>query len=92
MLAALARLGATVPTPEPHGELSTLETVLPAARVQELQRLLPALTSGEGVLESDFAGYQPVTGEPPKRRRLTANPLNRKEYLMALARRVAASR
>jgi ribosomal protection tetracycline resistance protein len=92
MLAALARLGATVPTPEPRSELSTLESVLPAARVRELQRLLPALTSGEGVLESDFAGYEPVTGEPPKRRRLTANPLNRKEYLLALARRVEASR
>ena len=53
---------------------------------------MPALTSGEGVLESDFAGYEPVKGEPPERRRLTANPLNPKEYLLALARRVEASR
>jgi ribosomal protection tetracycline resistance protein len=92
VLAALARVGATMPTPDMHGELSTLETILPAARVQELRRLLPALTSGEGVLESDFAGYEPIKGEPPKRRRLTANPLNPKEYLLALARRVEASR
>jgi ribosomal protection tetracycline resistance protein len=36
------------------------------------------------VLESTFAGYQPVRGEPPVRRRTTANPLNRPEYLAAL--------
>ena len=46
---------------------ATIEAELPAARVQELQRQLPALTGGEGVLESDFAGYRPVAGEPPVR-------------------------
>jgi len=28
------------------------------------------------VLESSFAGYQPVSGEQPTRTRATANPLN----------------
>jgi ribosomal protection tetracycline resistance protein len=55
--------------PAPRGELSALETTLPASRVQELRRQLPGLTGGEGVLESEFAGYQPVTGDPPVRRR-----------------------
>ena len=68
------------------GDLSTIETVMPAARARDLQRELPALTGGEGVLDSDFAGYQPVTGTPPARRRTTANPLNRDEYLMQFAR------
>ena len=34
------------------GRLATIETVLPAARAQDLQRQLPGLTGGEGVLES----------------------------------------
>jgi ribosomal protection tetracycline resistance protein len=87
VLAFLARLGAAAQTPSLQGELSTIETALPAARVQNLQRQLPALTGGEGVLESDFDGYQPVGGAAPTRRRTTANPLNREEYMMHLARR-----
>jgi ribosomal protection tetracycline resistance protein len=51
-----------------------------------------ALTAGEGVLETDFAGYRQVAGELPTRKRTTPNPLNRPEYLMHLARRVAAVR
>jgi ribosomal protection tetracycline resistance protein len=70
-----------------HAKLSTIETTLPAARAQALQRELPILTSGEGVLDPSFAGYQPVSGDQPTRRRTTANPLNREEYLMRLARR-----
>ncbi len=89
VLAALARLGAVARPPSLERGLSTIETVLPAARVPELQRQLPALTGGEGVLESDFAGYEPVGGQPPTRRRTSANPLNLEEYLMRLARRVA---
>ena len=61
VLAVLARLGGVAQAPSLEGELATIETVLPAARVQDLQRQLPALTGGEGVLETDFGGYQPVT-------------------------------
>ena len=67
LLAALARLGATVDTPSLRGKLATVETVLSARRAQELQRQLPGLTSGEGVLDSSFAGYEPVNGGPPRR-------------------------
>ena len=84
----LARLGAAVETPALQGRLSTIETILPAARSHELQRRLPGLTGGEGVFESSFAGYRPANGDPPLRRRTTANPLNLGEYLMHLARRV----
>ena len=45
---------------------------------------------GEGVLESSFAGYEPVLGDQPARRRTTPNPLNLEEYQMHLARRVQA--
>jgi ribosomal protection tetracycline resistance protein len=86
VLAALGRLGAAAGTPWLRGDLSVLETVLPAARVQDLRRQLPGLTGGEGVLESDFAGYEPVTGEPPTRGRTTPNPLNFDEYVYAVGR------
>jgi ribosomal protection tetracycline resistance protein len=89
VMAALARLGAAVETPSLQTKLSTIEMVLPATRAQDLQRQLPGLTGGEGVLDSAFAGYQPVSGDQPTRRRTTANPLNLDEYMMHLARRVA---
>jgi ribosomal protection tetracycline resistance protein len=70
VLPALARLGAAPEPPSLQGKLSTIKAVLPAARADDLQRQLPALTIGEGVLESSFAGYQPVSGEQPTRRRM----------------------
>ena len=91
VLAALGRLGAVAQTSSVQGELATIETALPAARVQEFQRQLPGLTAGEGVLESDFGGYQAVGDMPPTRRRTTVNPLNREEYLMHLARRATST-
>jgi ribosomal protection tetracycline resistance protein len=72
VLPALARLGAAVETPAPQGNLSQITAVLPAARADDLQRRLPALTGGEGVLDTSPAGHQPVSGEPPTRRRSSA--------------------
>jgi len=86
MLAALGRLGAGAATPSARGELSVLEATLPATHVQELRRQLPGLTGGEGVLDSEFAGYQPVTGESPIRQRLTPDPRNLEEYLAQVGR------
>ena len=86
MLAALGRLGAGAATPSALGELSVLEATLPASLVQELRRRLPGLTGGEGVLDSEFAGYQPVTGDPPRRKRLTPDPRNLDEYLAQVRR------
>jgi ribosomal protection tetracycline resistance protein len=65
--AAAARVGGTPEMPSVRGALAAVEAVLPAARIAELQRQLPGLTSGEGVLDSEFAGYRPVSGEPPTR-------------------------
>jgi ribosomal protection tetracycline resistance protein len=61
VLPALARLGAAVATPIPSGELSTIEAVMPVTQTDELQRQLPELTSGEGVLDSTFVGYRAVS-------------------------------
>jgi ribosomal protection tetracycline resistance protein len=90
VLPALARLGAPGGAPSLKGELAVVETAMPSARVHDLQRQLPALTRGEGVLESSFGGYEPVAGDQPTRRRTTPNPLNLDEYLMHLARRVSS--
>jgi ribosomal protection tetracycline resistance protein len=86
VLAALGRLGAGGATPVPRGELAVLEATLPASRVQELRRRLPGLTGGEGILDSEFAGYEPVLGEPPVRTRTTPDPRNLDEYLARVGR------
>lgn len=85
----LARLHAVPQTPEMRGPSCTLEGEVPAARVHELQQQLPALTRGEGVLlECAFDRYEPVRGTIPTRSRSHHNPLDRKEYLLHVARRV----
>jgi ribosomal protection tetracycline resistance protein len=68
--------------------VAVLEGEIPAARVHELQQGLPGLTRGEGVLESAFDHYQQVRGAVPARPRTDHNPLNRKEYLLHVVRRV----
>jgi ribosomal protection tetracycline resistance protein len=56
------------------GELTRLEVRLVAARLHELQRQLPDLTGGEGILEPTFDGYQPVRECPPVRRGSSREP------------------
>ena len=65
-----------------------VEGQIPAARVDEVRQQLPGLTRGEGLLESAFGHYAPVLGPPPTRPRSDHNPLNRKEYLIHVVRRV----
>jgi ribosomal protection tetracycline resistance protein len=65
VLAAVARLGGTAETPVRRADadpLTVLQTLLPAARAQDIQRQLPGLTSGEGVAETSFWGYRPLAG------------------------------
>ncbi|WP_158893684.1 elongation factor G [Amycolatopsis anabasis] len=86
--AALVRLQAVPRTSAPRDSAYLLEGEIPAARVHELDRQLPSLTRGEGVLESAFDHYRPVRGPIPSRPRTDHNPLNRKEYLLHVLRRV----
>ncbi len=88
LLPALARLNAIPQTPQMQASSYHLEGDIPAARVHELQQQLPSLTRGEGVLESAFDHYQPAAGDIPSRARSDHNPLNRKEYLLHVQRRV----
>ena len=84
VLSVLTRLGAAVRSPTTTGELSTIDATISARRVQDLLRQLPGLTSGEGVLETRFGGYIPVSGRPPSRPRITADPLHREAYLRSV--------
>jgi ribosomal protection tetracycline resistance protein len=88
ILPALARLGAIPQAPAMRGSSCTLEGEIPAGRVHELQQQLRALTRGEGVLEFAFDRYHPVRGTIPTRPRTDHNPLDRKEYLLHVVRRV----
>jgi ribosomal protection tetracycline resistance protein len=67
---------------------AVVDGLIPAARVHALQQQLPSLTRGEGVLESAFDHYRPVRGPAPGRPRTDHNPLDRKEYLLHVQRRV----
>ncbi|WP_415953878.1 GTP-binding protein [Streptomyces sp. KLOTTS4A1] len=86
VLALLGQLRAVPGSPVVRGAACTVEAEVPAAGLHRLGQLLPGLTSGEGLAESRFAGYRPVTGTPPARPRTDHNPLNRKEYLLAVTR------
>ena len=59
----VTRWGAELLAQTAAGDLTRLEVRLVAARLHELQRQLPDLTGGEGVLEPTFDGYQPVRGQ-----------------------------
>ncbi|MFE2216859.1 GTP-binding protein [Streptomyces canus] len=89
LLPVLAALRAVPQTTETRGDRCVLEGAVPAARVHALEQRLPGLTRGEGELESGFDHYAPVShGTVPRRPRSDHNPLNRKEYLLNVTRRV----
>ncbi|MFB6981196.1 GTP-binding protein [Streptomyces scopuliridis] len=88
VLPVLGRLRAVPRTSAANGSSYLLEGEIPAARVHELEQRLPTLTSGEGVLEASFDHYEAVRDTIPARPRTDHNPLNRKEYLLHVVRRV----
>lgn len=60
VLSLLSRLRAMIEDQMPRADEMVLVAVLTAADAQRLHGMLPEVTGGEGVLESDFAGYRPV--------------------------------
>ncbi|MFD7296709.1 GTP-binding protein [Streptomyces sp. NPDC059897] len=91
VLPVLTRLRA-VPTGQrtDGGPWTTVEGLIPAARVRALEQQLPSLTRGEGVLEASFDHYAPVHEAAPRRSRTDHDPLHRKEYLLRVVRGAGA--
>ncbi|WP_342663373.1 translation factor GTPase family protein [Actinokineospora enzanensis] len=69
VLPVLTGLRAVPGPPATQGESTVLTGEIPAAEVHRLERRLPALTSGEGVLETTFSRYRHSVGEIPTRSR-----------------------
>ncbi|MGH4031608.1 GTP-binding protein [Actinomycetota bacterium Odt1-20B] len=88
VMSAVVRLGGVPRGQELRGAVCLLEGDIPAARVHALEQQLPGLTRGEGLWESAFDHHRPVRGPAPRRPRTDHDPLNRKEYLLRVARRV----
>jgi ribosomal protection tetracycline resistance protein len=88
LLPVLTKLRAVPRESRVVGGSYVVEGDIPAGRVHELEQLLPPLTRGSGVLESAFDHFSDVTGPAPERTRTDLNPLDRKEYLLRLSRRV----
>ncbi|MGP9022823.1 GTP-binding protein [Streptomyces sp. BR1] len=84
---ALARRRALPGTPAAHGETYVVEGHLPADQVHGLERELPELCGGEGVLETAFDHYR-AAAVPRSRVRTDHNPLHRDEYLLHAHRRM----
>ena len=63
------------------GDLASIQGTIPAATIDAVAKSLPGLTRGRGDLDTRFHDYQPIVGDPPRRRRTDLNPYNRIEYL-----------
>jgi ribosomal protection tetracycline resistance protein len=87
VVATLGRLGGRVRGQFSANGLSTVDAVLPVARVRSMQNQLPGLSMGEGTLETRFGGYQPIGSDPPHRPRTSPSPLDRDAWLASLAKR-----
>ena len=87
VVAALGKLGGRVRGQFSANGLSTIDGVLPVARVRGLQNQLPGLSMGEGILETRFGGYQPIGEHPPTRPRSSPSPIDRDAWLASLAKR-----
>jgi ribosomal protection tetracycline resistance protein len=72
-LAMLAEVRAVPHETTPQGASFVLEGHVPAHQVHTLTRLLPGVTHGESLLETNLDHYRPVVGIPPSRRRSDAN-------------------
>jgi ribosomal protection tetracycline resistance protein len=68
-------------------EFASIQGTIPAATMNAVVMALPGLTQGRGDFDTRFHDYQPVAGEPPRRRRTDLNPYNRIEYLSRLSGR-----
>lgn len=87
-LSALARLNGIALRQQELADGFRLTGEIPAANVHRLQQQLPGLSHGLGLLTAEFDHYAPLRGPAPRRARTDHNPLDRKEYLLRVQRKV----
>jgi ribosomal protection tetracycline resistance protein len=84
----LGRLHVRVKVAFRSGGLARIRALAPLTAVRDVQAALPGLTRGEGIVDVDFAGYEPIIGtDPPTRPRTLPNGLDIVAYMAQLARR-----
>lgn len=83
---ALVNARATMRNVFREGASQRIVCEIPTAELRAVEQQLPGLTHGDGGWVTSFAGYVPVSGDPPKRARIGPNPLNRAHYLAEVAR------
>jgi ribosomal protection tetracycline resistance protein len=88
VLAALPPLRAVPQETESCAASYRLTGAIPAAWADRLQEAVPTLTRGEGELLCGFDHYRRVQGDTPSRPRTDHNPLDRREFLLHVVRRV----
>jgi len=69
-----------------EGTVHVIRCDLPAAELRGVEQHLPGLTRGDAGWSMSFAGYEPVSGAAPERRRIGPNPANWAEYLASVGR------
>ncbi|GAA0931754.1 translation factor GTPase family protein [Nonomuraea longicatena] len=89
LLPVLTGLGGIPLSTVVEGAVCVQEGEIPAASLHALEQSLPPVTRGEGMLEAAFSRYRPVRGPVPSRPRTDHNPLDRREYLLQVLRRVS---
>ncbi|WP_018348410.1 elongation factor G [Longispora albida] len=87
-LSRLADAHAELSSSVVRGETAVLGGTIAAGRVHGFEQQLPGLTQGDYAFWTEFGGYRPVHGEPPRRARTDLNPLHREEYVARLAGRM----
>jgi ribosomal protection tetracycline resistance protein len=83
---ALMNARATIRNAFPDGSSYRVICEIPTVELHAVEQQLPALTRGDGGWVGRFAGYVPVAGAAPVRRRVGPNPLNRTHYMADVAR------
>jgi ribosomal protection tetracycline resistance protein len=86
VLATLSQLRALAPRTATRGDVAVIDTELTMSAVNLLRRRLGQLTSGDGVIDTEFIGYRPVIGQAPTRRRTSASPLDLQAYVREVGR------
>lgn len=77
----LAKSGASTSESMISAGVARLEGTIASAMIPAIQKQLPGLSSGTGMLDHSFDHYAPVAGLPRLRPRSNANPFDRADYL-----------